>query len=734
MSRRHSGFSIEGSANTQRSVVRAQLAFALLVTATAGVTAQPAPSAKYAVLRIRIADRSVTNVLPKGSVSANILSAQLDQAFANGALDKAKWAEFNADHSIVVPWVADRPTSAGAIYSKKIVTDAADKFGEGPLAALRAATQANVRLAAGSINIAVPGTTNSIARPLSEFKSNRANLIAHTYELLRRGSTAEETELERLSSKFSWLAAGTPRVAVLRDQNIVTPTPPIYSVTVQVPCEDLAKYAHFLTATQAAQMSYSGCEEEAPNLSLMPVRFDPSLAHPTSAGARASKGGAGNVASSEQLSNAASPTDSSPPATPSGTHNASSSTLSRAIPSAWYTAVPSDATLARLRQILNAPRPATQQVPILAVVDDGFPSQQAYADTKAFFEEADTFMRSAYALPQAWYAPPATDTSEMGIESELSGFPNTTTGPRSLSGCEALESTQCRFHAKSIEKALSVFSQLLSGPQPVRVIWIPLFFAQAGAPQLAYRIHRFARIVPDDYTANRLGDPKALAAIQQEFFAMVHRRGVGYPAQAPDWQIERPYFGNVLTFLRAYSRASNTPVFVNLSWRTSADQFSSIPGRGRSRVILVTAAGNPCTPDANCAGPTVTNGELGDYNFLRFSTYEDSSGFVVADVDENGRAICDTARLAVVPGATAYQGGISDDCGTSFSSPRLAWLLAANERYTTDRNIDPDVWASSLRMRVAGNRDANACSPDNMGCLVPGLEQLFPSLGKVSNQ
>jgi len=106
------------------------------------------------------------------------------------------------------------------------------------------------------------------------------------------------------------------------------------------------------------------------------------------------------------------------------------------------------------------------------------------------------------------------------------------------------------------------------------------------------------------------------------------------------------------------------------------------------------------------------------------------SSLVVANVGQKGEAVCHTARLDARDGTLAFPGGITYDCGTSFAAPRVAWLLAANERFSVTKPGNSDRWAHSLRMRVASNRNPEACAfPDNMACIVPTFEQLFPGLG-----
>ncbi|PZP71574.1 MAG: hypothetical protein DI604_15065 [Delftia acidovorans] len=698
------------------------LALATGLPPQAALGAEPARPA-YAELRVRIVDSGVLLDGPSPTVAAHSpLAAKLDAVKAAGAMEKRSWAEYNARLGVLLPFIANKTINPQVLFSPDAQASAIAPSGE--LAGVAIASFDSRPLKAGSLNFAVPGTGRALASAPKLDAPSPARIYglgaaAHgssgsgdpNPELLKLKNAVEKLE-RRPSSN-----AHDEGAAIAQDAQLAFPlssipfgpTPAAYSVTVRVTCDDLAKYLPLLKE-QGTELKFSACDQEHPQVSLMTVQFDlPGL-----------------DTVDEALPN---PNPPSQPA-PAGNLQLQSAQAGGTAVRDGLDALPPASFVTRIRELLRSP-PASKTTPILVIVDDGFPSQEAYLETKKFFDEADEFLRKTYQLPLTWYSALPPDPYQLGIDAELKALPDNTAGPRGLQGCTSLQSKSCRLHSKGIEKSLQVFTQLVEGPQPVRVIWIPLVFAQPGAAALAYRLHRFSKVVPDEFLSERQQfSAKNLDSIQQEFFYMLSRKGVGYPETSADWAISRTYFGSILNYLRAYSAKRDTPVFVNLSWRTAADQSSSLPGRGRSWVMLVAAAGNPCTPDKKCERPTVVDDTIDSYNFLKFATYEDPSSFVVANVNATGQAVCNTARLDARDGTLAFPGGISDDCGTSFSAPRIAWLLAANERYSSAQDRNPDEWALGLRTRVASGRDPKACAlPHNMSCLMPTPERLFPGLG-----
>ncbi len=693
----------------------------------------PTPLAQYAQVRIRIIDSSVLESKIDASVKRS-WEAIFKAAKTVGAIEKTQWAQFNSQNSIVIPWTAKTSTRPKDVYSERILASL-----EGSVSsvadALQEAVIVNRGIPVGALNLGVLGTSKSVIPPAFRMKPNATT---RSYSLLdkERFSSIDigrtfSTTMARIGS--TGLPSG-PNVDLSLENRVhaavpltgsdFAPTPPLYSVNLKVNCKDLGKYRPLL-AGGGAVLQYSGCDKLAEDLTEMSVQFDPPMSE---------QGHLTTVAASVAMPSAepaSAVTGNFAPMAPQGV-----TPTAAKVPKEWLTAVPSETAMAKLSKVLSRQPPASPQVPvpILVIIDDGFPSQAAYENTVKFFDEADTYFRKTFNIAKEWYAdlPPAPQDYS-ALNAELAAPPQRTGAPRGMTGCPILEEDACRFHAKSIQKSLRLFTSLVGNrPQPVRVVWIPLFFAQPGAAFQAYRLQRFSTVAPDEYRGTGAAvkfEPAILEELQRQFFRELTDKGVLYPQSEADWKISRPYFDRILYYLRSYSFWSKTPVFINLSWRTRVDSAVSIRGRGESYTLLVAAAGNPCTPDVKCLGPTVVDKKLGRYNFLRYAT-DDPGAVIVANVSAEGTAICNTARLDHTRvGALAFQGGIQDDCGTSFAAPRMAWLLAANERYNPKVMGDSYLWADSLRRRVAPPRDVGACSfPDNMTCLIPQPEQLFPGL------
>lgn len=385
---------------------------------------------------------------------------------------------------------------------------------------------------------------------------------------------------------------------------------------------------------------------------------------------------------------------------------------------------------------------ARDDAPVLVIVDDGIPSQHSFDITRAFFIESLPRMIKERGIDRRWItiSPPP----EFPAYSELESTQRTSS-PRDSSSCAELDAPDCRLHARQISRALAVLDSLVPSDKapPVRVIWVPLYNAQDGAFWIAEKISRIRYIDGLDLfrrkaVGARQATPENIADYYKELRALYHQLPSKYPNSSEFAKTPISYFESIANYFRIYSLVTGTPVIISLSWRIpSIIKDYSLPRSGEYRRLFVAAAGNPCKNSADCIGYT-PNEAVGYYDFLQTASKSDRNFFLVANIDSNGQATCSTARLdPKKESSLAFPGKSGSSCGTSFSAPRMAWLIAARERYSTASQIEntaPWDWVEDLRTRLTYQRNMTECSgPTDMRCMLR-LDRLFSGASPATRE
>jgi len=376
----------------------------------------------------------------------------------------------------------------------------------------------------------------------------------------------------------------------------------------------------------------------------------------------------------------------------------------------------------------NAPVMGYDKRPVLIILDDAFPSQEAWQDSRVFFTEAEKTIDAAIGYDAKWLAPVA-DLPESVLE------PRTINSPRNLKGCESgIGTDTCKFHAKSIERALAnLRATSKSGKEPVRVVWLPLLNSQDGSFAQLTKVFRVSNTV---LGVSQLGNSnfrtysdvqfKAYVEDLHGLHAMIQR---SYPDSPNDWRTPANLLFALTEFAQWYSAATGIPVFINFSWTFSSKLNGSRPESGFYKTALIVAAGNPCKEGVACTGYTEDLKPVGDYDFLRSFINNPKRYIFVANVDSTGKATCFSAHPRPQTGVFAFPGNVPGDCGSSFSAPRIAWMLAAREAY---RNVDDSYrtevgkWFPYIYQIWFGGRQAADCkNPEDLSCAVLNVDKLF---------
>jgi hypothetical protein len=256
-------------------------------------------------------------------------------------------------------------------------------------------------------------------------------------------------------------------------------------------------------------------------------------------------------------------------------------------------------------------------------------------------------------------------------------------------------------HAEGIAEALSAF-EALDTTQRVEVIFVPLSRDQGAATILEDLIA--VSLALQNKRANRRADAlqdAELLNIGRQARAWARGRVQNYvPATAAEnpfvtdkalldaiWEVAEAAINNQ----DAHEKWSYV---VNQSWTVPGWLFAFTPLPGQ-RGLAVAAAGN-------------LNRDIAEQPYVHFAYQAVNSSYVVAvmNLDDKGVQQCDSSLVGGVfasTSAVAFDGRISNDCGTSFAAPRVAWLIAAAEskRKTV---VDDGLWVQYVADRIKSAR------------------------------
>lgn len=255
-------------------------------------------------------------------------------------------------------------------------------------------------------------------------------------------------------------------------------------------------------------------------------------------------------------------------------------------------------------------------------------------------------------------------------------------------------------HVKSIEMALQEF-EAQDSKDMVRVVYVPLTKEQ-GSRQLLIELIQLNYLYSLATKSAAIAVPTS-ADIQRARQAaeVVVDRNLPAAWAGQEVRTDKAVIDAVLSLGRSFAEINQGTFFVNESWTTSHEVFQVFyptPLRG----LVVAAAGNSA-----------------DDVVHRFRDFAQRSllhrdTVAVVNTDSTGTRLCCTSVLATGfeddTFAVGFDGRVTSStcdsgCGTSFASPRVAWLLAASEslRLTV---LDAATWQLSEFQRLRALRDS----------------------------
>jgi len=290
---------------------------------------------------------------------------------------------------------------------------------------------------------------------------------------------------------------------------------------------------------------------------------------------------------------------------------------------------------------------------IVFILDDSWPSQAAFESSRAFLVAALDQISTANHLPApAWPA-------EIRSGSAKTDFPLQTPGRHS--------------HAALIESALAPFTSLTS---KVHVVYLPLFTEQKWSTEIWQELADIAMLAKNMHGS--LGQMKPPDDLVQEsrktavdLIKVVPNKAVddvGSAQQAPLTVLNR--------IAQLYANSTGTPYFISMSWTVEKYILEFGPDADTLGLLLA-AAGND-------GKDVIANAIYMAYRAKAFP----GDVLAVMNTDGFGDVHCGSSSLPVSGAGPFYGlaydgaiGGITPACATSFSTPRVAWLLALRQAY-----------------------------------------------------
>lgn len=334
-----------------------------------------------------------------------------------------------------------------------------------------------------------------------------------------------------------------------------------------------------------------------------------------------------------------------------------------------------DASKKLITRLLQAP---VKTRPYVVVLDDSWPSQEDFHHSVRFILDAASKIREAYSLQDS--RGDSRDVISLKAELDRNHYGTTFCD----NDCEY---PQLKWHSAMIRRSLDEFSQL-DKQQRVEVVYIPLNVAQRYARNVLGEMMRLALLAdmvsnqlvlktPSGYypTGMQPGIPdfESVDKFVDTLLSPVRLSSIP-PTYTPgaDLQVstDKSIIDAVVNFMVLYSAASQRPHFISMSWTSPRN---SLPATFRDDApygLWIAAAGNNKNVNVQSELPLFAGRSTVPGDFIA--------------VQNTATSGCDTSKLSSNPAlrvyGLAFPGKIdAGHCGTSFSTPRVAWLLALRQ-------------------------------------------------------
>jgi len=340
-------------------------------------------------------------------------------------------------------------------------------------------------------------------------------------------------------------------------------------------------------------------------------------------------------------------------------------------------------------------RPAITK-PLVVILDDSYPTQNDFFSAVKFVISASREIRQKFGLEDAAHGDSA---ALLMVEKNYR---------QGTLFCDDCEYPKLKLHSAMIRKSLEELREADTN-QRVEVIYLPINAAQPFSKELFAEILNVSLLA--DSVANglvlmapgiqppeglRRGTP-VFSSIAPQIEKLLAPKGLYDPLSAYSGgtmtaKTDRGIIDGIVNFLWLYSMASQRPHFLSMSW-TSPNLKYPVLFRPNGYGLWLAAAGNDPQINVHAA-------------LRQFAARSSDPGDVLAV--ENLQSACETSTITsddVPVFGFAFPGRISSSfCGTSFSTPRIAWFLAAYEAIK-GKPIKPysyawNLWRASKRTKL----------------------------------
>jgi hypothetical protein len=316
----------------------------------------------------------------------------------------------------------------------------------------------------------------------------------------------------------------------------------------------------------------------------------------------------------------------------------------------------------RLSQLLKE---QTQRSPVVFILDTGWPSFAAYQESRnALYEVLDKVWRGKFGVPFT------------------------------KSGAQRTIPVAHHEHCRCIERALKELRALDQDVEPdkrIKVIYVPLTREQGAGTiltDLLQTTNLLQRLEAENgnLNANIIHGARTLAdGLVKRYFP---RKWSGEEVQT-----DKSVLDAVLLVGQAYAKLSDTVFFVSESWTVSHGGKYYVQYQTPEFGMVASAAGNDGTTNLLdfAQRSRSTKDTLAIINMTPDGIVSKSTRIEETDID-----------IALAAG---FDGAVTDDItGTSFSSPRVAWFLAAGEA-VRKKTLNLDRWGVELQLQLKAMRD-----------------------------